>query len=312
MIPFEEYIAIDWSGSKTVFSSGLAIARALSNEPCLSLIDPPQKQWSRTHVAEWLLRQAVYPKRLLVGIDSNFGLAASIVRKHAPDIHEIEALWQIVDNICTKESNFYAYPFWNNSLFCSEFWVSGKKPTYFNPARRKTESSCLLQQLGSPETPFKLIGAKQVGKGGLAAMRMAYFLKKKLGEKIAFWPFDSLEAYDRATIVIAEIYPRLFFQKANHGFSKIRNVVKINEVVSFFQASPLLLPSVNDHQADALVSAAGMRQLIENSSPILDLEKCSIELLSYLRLEGWILGVDFAIESQDRFQPKTVSYTDHE
>jgi hypothetical protein len=291
MIPFDEFIAIDWSGSQAVLSPSITVARAPSHEASISLIAPPKKYWSRTHVAEWILNQAACSKRLLIGIDSNLGYAVSTVHKHLPGLPTAHELWSFIDATCCQESNFYAASFWRESLFRDEFWIAGKKTAHFNSIRRQTESSCITQQLGFPESPFKLIGAKQVGKGGLAAMRMAHFLKEQLQAKIAFWPFDSQECYHQATIVIAEIYPRLFLKKANHGLSKVRDVKKLKELLSFFEATPSLLSSLNDHQTDALIAAAGMRQLIQKNKIVLNLEKCSPILREQLRIEGWILGV---------------------
>ncbi|MFZ4115517.1 MAG: hypothetical protein ACOYK6_02195 [Chthoniobacterales bacterium] len=298
MIPFDAFIAIDWSGSKALLTPSITVAKAASHASSVALVSPPKKEWSRTDVAEWIVQQARNSKRLLIGIDSNFGYAAATVRKRLPHLQAAHELWSFVDTICHQEPNFYAHLFWRESPFRDDFWVAGKKPLHFKPIRRQTESSCITQQLGFPETPFKLIGAKQVGKGGLAAMRMAHFLKKRLQEKIAFWPFDSQEHCNQATIVVAEIYPRLFLKKANHGVSKIRDIKKLKELVSLFQATSPSLSSINDHQADALMAAAGMRHLVHKNNDFLNLEKYSTPFKEQLRIEGWILGVSLPGESE--------------
>jgi hypothetical protein len=206
-------------------------------------------------------------------------------------MQEAHELWSFVDSCCRETSYFYAQDFWTESIFCHDFWVTGKKPPHFEEIRRLTESSCIAQQRGLPEHPFKLIGTKQVGKGGLAAMRMAHFLKEQLQEKVAFWPFDSQERCNQATIVIAEIYPRLFLNKANHGRSKIRDLKQLKELLLFFKATSSHLASINDHQTDALIAAAGMRSLMQEDPTLLNLEQCSPSCINQLRMEGWILGV---------------------
>ena len=298
MIPFDEFIAIDWSGSKALFTPSITVAKAVSNKLSVSLVSPPKNQWSRTDVAEWIINHAAYSKRLLIGIDSNFGYAASTVHKRLPNLQTANELWALIDSICSQETNFYAQAFWQDSLFCNDFWTAGKKPPHFPEKRRQTELSCINEQLGFPETPFKLIGAKQVGKGGLAAMRMAHFLKERLQEKIAFWPFDSPEHCNQANIVVTEIYPRLFLKKANHGLSKVREIKKLKELLSFFEAISPSLSSINDHQADALISAASMRHLMHKNSNFLNLEKCSAPFRKQLRIEGWILGVSLPVERE--------------
>jgi len=298
MIPFDEFIAIDWSGSKALFTPSITVAKAVSNKSSVSLVSPQKNQWSRIDVAEWITNHAAHSKRLLIGIDSNFGYAASTVHKRLPNLQTATELWALINRICSQEANFYAHAFWRDSIFFHDFWTAGKKPPRFPEKRRLTQLSCINEQLGFPENPFKLIGAKQVGKGGLAAMRMAHFLKERLQEKIAFWPFDSPEHCNQANIVVTEIYPRLFLKKANHGLSKVRNIKKLKELLSFFEAISPSLSSINDHQADALISAASMRHLMHKNSNFLNLEKCSATFRKQLRIEGWILGVSLPEESK--------------
>ena len=306
MTSFDEFIAIDWSGSQALFSPSITVAKASSYESSVSLITPPKKEWSRTHIAEWIINHAAYSKRLLIGIDSNFGYAASTVHKRLPNLQTATELWALIDLTCSQEANFYANAFWRDSLFCHDFWIAGKKPPHFPGMRRQTELSCINEQLGFPENPFKLIGAKQVGKGGLAAMRMAHFLKMQLQEKIAFWPFDSQEHCDAATIVITEIYPRLFLKKANHGLSKVRDMKKLKELLSFFKAQLSPLSSLNDHQSDALIAAAGIRSLMDSNKTMLNLESCSSAFRKQLQIEGWILGVSFGLENHDHAKPEKI------
>lgn len=304
MIPFDAFIAIDWSGSKAILSPGITIAKAPSHRSSVSLIPSPKKTWSRADVAAWIINQAEKPKRLLIGIDSNFGYAVSAVHKRLPELQTAHQLWALIDRTCHQDSNFYAQTFWKESLFRDDFWIEGKKSLYFPVTRRLTELSCIHQQLGFPENPFKLIGAKQVGKGGLSAMRMAHFLKKQLQHKIAFWPFDSQKHYDRATIVISEIYPRIFLRKANHGLSKVREMKKLKELLSFYKATMKPLCKINDHQSDALLAAAGMRYLIQKNETHLPLKNCSEAFIHQLRIEGWIFGV---IPEQRKTNKKTLS-----
>ncbi|KAB2642558.1 MAG: hypothetical protein DVB29_07240 [Verrucomicrobia bacterium] len=298
MIPFDDYIAIDWSGSKAVLSPGIAVAKAFKDDSQVLLISPPEKEWSRARVAEWLILQAAGSKRLLVGIDSNLGYSASLVHKYLPHLQTAHELWALIEKTCHQESNFYAHAFWRESLFRDAFWIEGKKPLHFPVTRRLTELGCIDQHRGYPENPFKLIGAKQVGKGGLAAMRMAHFLKEQLQEKIAFWPFDSQEHCNEATIVILEIYPRLFLREANHGLSKVRDIKKLKELLLFYKSTTPSHSKINDHCADALIAAAGMRHWIHESNDSLNLEQCSATFVKQLRIEGWILGVSLPVESK--------------
>ncbi len=293
MTSFHAYIAIDWSGAQELHTSSIALAEALADKKKVTLIAPPEKQWSRSSVATWILRQADCSKRLLIGIDSNLGYAAGFLKTRLPKLKKAQELWQIIDEHCQGEENFYASTFWKESLFCHDFWTQGKQPSSFSSLRRQTELACRAECLGTPESPLKLLGAKQVGKGGLAAMRMAHFLKKELQEKIAFWPFDTSASCSRATIVVTEIYPRLFLQRANSGSSKIRSMEKLKELLFFYQSTSCKMNNLSDHQADALATAAGMRYFLKKNPSLFNIEECPLLLQQQLQVEGWILGAPF-------------------
>ena len=178
---FDQFIAIDWTGARNpVVSKAIAVAVCQKNKTAPEILEG---QWSRRRVADMIVELAQQSSRILIGIDCNFGYAQQTgLRQFGPD-YDYSDLWQAVDESSHAEENYFAGPYWQGHP--DIFWMSGKMPPGFTMPRRVTEQLCGQAGYGWPESPFKLIGAKQVGKGGLAGMRMAYDLKRRCGDKIA-------------------------------------------------------------------------------------------------------------------------------
>ncbi len=166
------------------------------------------------------------------------------------------------------------------------FWHSGPRPAGFAELHRATEHACRAAGLGAPESPLKLVGARQVGKGGLAGMRVLHALKTRLGERFAVWPFDPP---DRADIVCIELYPRLFMKMAGHGNGKVRTAEALNRNLAALDADAYTDPAetLSDHETDALVAAAGLRFIAGDRAVW---SPGGLDSLA-IRAEGWIFGV---------------------
>lgn len=294
MKDFHEFVAIDWSGALTPLrtpSIAVALAPAGQEPPHLS-----GKLWSRSMVADWIVSLAQRSnKRTLIGIDCNFGYSEQVgMLQFGADYTGFD-LWAAVEEANVSHENYYAGEFWSPLRHGRHFWVSGKMPPGFLMPRRLTETFCGEAGLGWPESPFKLIGAKQVGKGGLAGMRMAYDLKRRLGDKIAFWPFDGQGAeasFNDARIVVTEIYPRLFLRLCGHGNAKIRTAEGLNAALTALGSLPSEdTRTVSDHSADALVSAAGLRLLCGRDKTMPGALWSPPGPQRQIGREGWIFGV---------------------
>ena len=286
---FDLFVGIDWSGSKALNTKSIAVAETEQGKNAPKLLPDLR---SRTAVAQYIVNLTKYNKRVLIGIDANFGYCRSIGQKHFGNDYTAQDQWRIVDEFSKNDSNFYAQGFWQSPQFVNDFWLAGKTPDWFNPEtlRRQTEIQCIKDGYGHPESPFKMCYTKQVGKGGLAAQRMAHYLQSGLGPKIAIWPF---EANDDAQIVMTEIYPRQFLMRSGHGTTKVRNLTDLNNVLPFFNSEKMQSTSqITDHDTDALVSAAGLRYLCRPDAVIpkaISNPKTMNETAT--RCEGWIFGV---------------------
>lgn len=289
---FQNFIGIDWSGAKTPVNTksiAVAICDKGVNAPTLH-----SDIRSRTAVYDYIKSLALSDRRSLIGIDCNFGFSEKIGQTIFGDQYTYLDLWTAVEECNHHNANFFAGGFWEHIDYQKHFWTSGKMPLNFTMPKRLTEQASIENEFGRPESPFKLIGAKQVGKGGLAGMRMVYQLKQELGSKIAVWPFESIEACNQAKIVITEIFPRQFIQRSKAGPQKIRNAESLNTVLKFMHSDPYDGRTFTDHDTDAIISAAGLRYLC-GTNDILPtaLSNPMPSSPKTLQREGWIFGVGY-------------------
>jgi hypothetical protein len=129
---------------------------------------------------------------------------------------------------------------------------------------------------------YDAIGAAQVAKASFAGMRFLH----QLDGSIVIWPMDPLPEHGSA---IVEIYTRIYLRRAGLSGAKLRSLRALNEALRALGSRPSQLRSEpNDHQTDALVSAAGMRQFALDEPRAFDPEGLTAEIA---QSEGWTFGV---------------------
>jgi hypothetical protein len=129
---------------------------------------------------------------------------------------------------------------------------------------------------------YDAIGAAQVAKASFSGMR---FLRR-LDGKVAIWPMDPLPGHGSAVV---EIYTRIYLRRAGLTGVKLRSRADLNEALQGLGSPPARLRfEPNDHQTDALVTAAGMRQLAMTEPRAFDPQGLTPEIA---RSEGWTFGV---------------------
>lgn len=285
---FNKFIAIDWSGSAARYSSGISVACYDVIKDNLCLMKPSrQMKWSRDDVSDWIINLCNSNDKIFIGIDANLGYEQTTAQKFIGEKKDIFALWQKIDEVCRDTANFYAEAIWHDKRYKDIYWVSGKTPNNIALKQRATEIACRESGYGNPESPFKLIGAKQVGRGGLAAMRMAHHLHQTLGKKIAFWPFATKTESLNAQIVMTEIYPRLFIKKVGLGSAKIRTYNQLELALKEYTPKGITQANLSDHDTDALISAIGLAHISNDNPDILDISN----LPTCSKIEGWIFDV---------------------
>ncbi|GIL37796.1 hypothetical protein [Roseiterribacter gracilis] len=272
---FDAYVALDWSGAAGRRYAGIAIAELGANAATPRLIRPRDRLWSRSAAIDWLAARLAGSDRVLAGIDCAFSLPGNTLP--AP------SLWAEIERAAAGAADFHGAAYAAADGVAPLYWTKGTMPAGWVDRHRATEQACLAQGLGAPQSPYKLIGAKQVGKGALAGMRALLHLKAQLGQRIAVWPFESLAGGS----VLVEIYPRLFLRRVGHGSAKVRTRAELDRCLAALGCSrPTFRTGFDDHEADALVSAAGLRLLAGNAQSWKPTADAAI-----LAREGWIFGV---------------------
>lgn len=286
---FDGYIGIDWSGASGIYK-GIALAECRAGESGPRLIAPEGARWTRGAVAAYLGQRIARGERLLAGFDFAFcfpwiageGYLAGRAR-HATDAF---ALWDLIERASSDAPDFHAGPVVTHEAFTPSYWVSGKQKPEWRNDKRMTETECGKATSTYPETVFKLIGAKQVGKAALAGIRTLRAIRMAAPAHVAVWPF---EAADKPA-VLAEIYPTLFRRQALGTTAKIKDRATLDTALAALGSGPAQdAPArFSDHDGDALISAAGLRWL-DRAGRLFALPE---DAEAQARREGWIVGVN--------------------
>jgi hypothetical protein len=213
----------------------------------------------------------------LVGIDCNLSLAKQTIENLCGSSAGAFELWEAVEELNHEHSNYFAGECWRRAPFREVFWCQGKKPPELAMPLRLTDSAC-----GISHNPLKLVGVGQVGKAGLAGMRLARDLRAC---GAAIWPFDGARECIKAPMVLVEIYPRLFAGQ-RRKLDDLRHLQAALRSQASVLSARAASPELDEHSCDALVGAAGMRQVAESSG----LPEPR-QLPERARIEGWIYGV---------------------
>ena len=282
MSRFAAYVAIDWSGAKGKRHKGIAIAEARgSSAPRLVR---PDHIWSREEVLAWLIDRAAR-EPMLFGFD--FSFAPPIVERgeYLPGEAFVpkaaRAFWAYVDSRCDDED-----------LGAASFLeVAHRRHFYFGIADgvkadfvRFRQCDARLNAQGGRKTAsaYDAIGAAQVAKASFAGMRLLH----RLDGKVAIWPMDPIPSQGSAVV---EIYTRIYLRRAGLTGVKLRSRAELNRALKGLGSPPARLRfEPNDHQTDALVTAAGMRLLATTEPRAFDPEGLTPEIA---KAEGWTFGV---------------------
>lgn len=270
---FDAFVAIDWSGAAPGYT-GIAVARCVPGEGAPKLVRPPGRRWTRTAVADWLTAEIHSGQRLLVGLDFAFAMPLGCIAAESAF-----ALWDLVEAAADSETDFGAAAVPHDPRLAPLYWSSGTMPAGWRERRRATELACIASTGTRPETVFKLIGAKQVGKASLTGMRVLRHLRHVNQGRVSVWPFEPA-----AGSVLVEIYPTLFRRRAAGTLAKLRTARELNAALRALGAAGVRAGDYSDHDTDALISAAGLRHLCRSGV------SCPVVSGDVAR-EGWIFGV---------------------
>jgi hypothetical protein len=279
---FSSYVAIDWSGAKGERHKGIAIAEA-RGEAAPRLVRPGHV-WSREEVLAWLLRRAA-KEPTLFGFDFSF----------APPLIERGEYLVGEPDVPKTAREFWAYvesKSFDEDLGAASFLEIVHRPHfYFGIADgvkadfvRFRQCDTRLNAQGGRKTAsaYDAIGAAQVAKASFAGMRLLH----RIDGKVAIWPMDPLPPHGSAVV---EIYTRIYLRRAGLTGVKLRSRTELNRALEGLGSPPTRLRfEPNDHQTDALVTAAGMRALVQTEPRAIDPVGLTPEIA---RSEGWTFGV---------------------
>jgi hypothetical protein len=279
---FESYVAIDWSGAKGRRHKGIAIGEARHDSP--PRLIRPGHAWSREEVLHWLLGRAAREPTLF-GFD--FSFAPPIVERGEyllgePGIPKTaREFWAYVDARCGDDD-----------LGAASFLETAhRKHFYFGIADgvkadfmhfRQCDARLNAQGGRKTASAYDAIGAAQVAKASFSGMRLLH----RLDGKVAIFPMDPIP--ERGSAVV-EIYTRIYLRRAGMSGTKIRTRAELNRALEGLGSRPVRLKfEPNDHQTDALVTAAGMRALATTEPRAFAPEGLTERIA---QTEGWTFGV---------------------
>jgi hypothetical protein len=279
---FESYVAIDWSGAKGRRHKGIAIAEARHDAP--PRLIRPGHIWSRMEVLRWLVKRAA-KEPTLFGFD--FSFAPPIVERGEyllgePGIPKTaREFWAYVESRCDDED-----------LGAASFLeIAHRRHFYFGIADgvkadfmhfRQCDARLNAQGGRKTASAFDAIGAAQVAKASFSGMRLLHHLDGR----IAIFPMDPLPKHGSAVV---EIYTRIYLRRAGMTGTKLRTRAALNLALEGLGSKKVRLGfEPNDHQTDALVTAAGMRAVATNCPKAFEPDGLTPEIA---RTEGWTFGV---------------------
>jgi len=288
---FRHFLAIDWSGAAGERHKGIALAM------CREGSEAPERltrarPWSREEVLDYLLNEL--PPDTLVGLDLGISLPFADAGAFFPGWKEsppdARSLWAFIDRICAADPHFSASSFVDHPAASRYFRRhGGREGERFHLAGatdrrgrfRITEHA--QAAIGcKPYSNFNLVGAAQVGKSSLTGMRVLH----RLVGHIPVWPIDPLP---ESGPVVVEIYTALAAIAAGRSAAR----AKITDHAALDEALALLGSAatggsgpIDDHTADALVTAAWLRANAHRA----DLWRPPGLSAETARTEGWTFG----------------------
>ncbi|MEQ8745515.1 hypothetical protein [Pyruvatibacter sp.] len=270
MPAFARTIGIDYSGAQTPTASlkGLRVYLAEGGDPPAEVPPPPspRKYWTRKGVAYWLVESLSGDVPTLVGIDHGFSFPLRYF-----EVHGLEPDWPaFLDDFKrhwpTDEEHTYV------DFVRTGAAGNGAARTGNARWRRLTE-----ERAGGAKSVFHFDVQGQVAKSTHAGIPWLRFIRRELGERIHFWPFDGWDI-PQGKSAIAEVYPALWSR------SFVREGRTGDQHDAYSIAAWL-------SRADRDGSLAGLL------APNLTAPERSVA-----RVEGWILGVPGLIREKDRIR----------
>jgi hypothetical protein len=262
---FARTIGIDYSGAETPTASlkSLRVYLAEGDRHPLEVLPPPspRKYWTRKGIAEWLVERFGEDVPTLVGIDHGFSFPLRYFEVHGllPDwptfLDDFQRHWP------TDEDHTYVDFVRNGAA------GNGAARTGNARWRRLTE-----ERAGGAKSVFHFDVQGQVAKSTHAGIPWLRFIRRELGDRVHFWPFDGWDM-PQGKSAIAEVYPALW----SRGFAREGR-------------------TGDQHDAYSIAAWLWRADCDGSLSAFLKPDLSPAER-SVAKVEGWILGVPGLIRS---------------
>lgn len=259
MAAFSRYIGIDYSGAESPEASLKGLRVYMADPASLPVeVNPPpspRKYWTRRGIAQWLVDRLGENTPTLVGIDHGFSFPLRYFEVHhlPPDwpafLDDFQRHWP------TDEAHTYVNFIRGGS--CGD----GASRMGNSRWRRLCE-----ERTGRAKSVFHFDVPGSVAKSTHAGLPWLRFIRRRLGSRVHFWPFDGW-TIPSGRSALAEVYPSLWSRDFDRD-------------------------GRTSDQHDAYTAAAWLRQtdgagrLAEFLQPPL-----TPPMRTVARVEGWILGV---------------------
>lgn len=286
---FSATAVFDWSGAAGERLPGMALAVKRAGQAAELVV--PQGGWSRARALAWIEQRIAARDDILIGLDVSAGLPFADLGAYFPGWEETpqdaRALWSLIERHAREEPHFAANRFVAHPEASRYFRQTGALGDRYGEARsgrlRVTELASREAGVANPYCSLNLVGAAQVGKASLTAMRLLH----RLNGRIAIWPMDPLPATGPALV---EIYTSI--AAVHLGLRKGRTKVRDRDSLeALFNAigelPPAPLAQYDDHSTDALLTAVWLHRA-QHDQTLWN----PYGLNKYLeRTEGWTFGV---------------------
>jgi hypothetical protein len=198
---FFRYIGIDYSGAQVPNASlkGLRVYLTEGRRPPAEVLPPvsPRKFWTRRGIAKWLVDMLAQDIPTLVGIDHAFSFPMQYFERYGltPDwpafLDDFQRHWP------TDEDHMYV------DFVREGVEGNGAARTGSSRWRRLAETRTRAKSVFHFDVPGS------VAKSTHAGLPWLRFIRRQLGPRVHFWPFDGWDIPSgRSTI--AEVYPSLW------------------------------------------------------------------------------------------------------
>jgi hypothetical protein len=266
MRTFDSFAVIDWSGAKSRWHSGIAVAWCEVGTAAPQLIAPPERHWTRQAVLDWLKTQACEQRSILIGLDLSIALPFQDKGAYFPGWEDspidAKSLWRLVDDLSAADDHLAATSFVQHSEIARHFRQHRACGDLFGVGGGRLRCCEAKGQAAiegiNPYSCFNLVGAAQVGKSSLTGMRVLH----RLSGTIPIWPFDEVPEHGP---IIAEIYTSIAARASGMlpmGKSKITDGKILDAALSAFESArhTPLDGRYTDHATDAILTAAWLRK----------------------------------------------------